>query len=131
MRDGYLVDTSVWIDYFRDRNKILNDFIDRLIDENKVYICGIVKAEILIGTRTQKEYDLMKNSLASISSIPTDDQIFDLTSNTGFKLRRKGITVPMSDLVIAVQCYYNNLILIENDKHFDKIKECLNINLYE
>ena len=127
----YMIDTSVWIDYLRDSNKELNDFIDRLIDEDVVYTNGIIKSELLIGTKTQKEYDLAKNNLECFKTLQLDDRIFNETSKVGFHLKRKGITVPLSDLIIAVQCFEHRLILIEKDKHFQKIKECLDLKLFQ
>lgn len=127
----YMVDTSVWIDYFRDTDKALNDFIDRLIDEDTVYINGIIKSELLIGARDSKEYDMTRSNLNCFYTIDLDDRIFEETARIGFQLKRKGITVPLSDLIIAVQCFEHRLILIEKDKHFKKIKESLAINLFQ
>jgi len=127
----YMIDTSVWIDYFRDSDKGLNDFIDHLIDEDVVYTNGIIKTELLIGTKTPKEYDLTKNNLDCLYTIDLDNQIFDEVSKVGFQLKRKGITVPLSDLIIAVQCFQHRLILLEKDRHFQKIKEFLDINLFQ
>lgn len=130
-RRKFLIDTSVWIDYFRDTDKVLNDFIDGLIDDDAVYINGIIKSELLIGTRTPKEYDLTKNNLNYFHTLELDDRVFEEISRVGFQLRRKGITIPLSDLIIAVQCYEHQLILIEKDKHFHKIKESLNITIFQ
>lgn len=130
IQQKYMIDTSVWIDYFRDSDKELNDFIDRLIDEDVVYTNGVIKSELLIGTKTQKEYDLTKNNLECFHSLELDDRIFSETSEVGFQLKRKGITVPLSDLIIAVQCFEHQLMLIEKDKHFQKIKECLDLKLF-
>ena len=130
MSNKYLIDTSVWIDYFRDSNKELNDFIDRLIDEDAVHINGIIKSELLIGTKTQKEFDQMKRELQCFHNLKIDDHIFSETSRIGFLLKRKGITVPLTDLIIAVHSSYHNLILIENDKHYRIIKQYLDLELY-
>jgi predicted nucleic acid-binding protein len=127
----YMIDTSVWIDYLRDSNKELNDFIDQLIDQDVVYTNGIIKSELLIGTKTQKEYDLTKNNLDCFNILDLDGRIFNEVSKVGFQLKRKGITVPLSDLIIAVQCFEHQLILIEKDKHFEKIKECLDLKLFQ
>ena len=45
MNRQYMIDTSVWIDYFRDSNKELNDFIDQLVDQDNICINGIIKSE--------------------------------------------------------------------------------------
>lgn len=126
----YMIDTSVWIDYFRDTDSELNDFIDLLLDEDRVYINGIIRAEILIGARNTNEYESIKNSLEGIHTVEMDNQTFNETGRIGFQLKRKGITVPLSDLIIAVQCALNRLTLIQKDKHYQCIKECLEIDLY-
>ena len=130
MNNKYIIDSSIWIDYFRDSNKELNDFIDRLIDEDAVYINGIIKSELLIGTKTQKEYDLIKRELQCFHNLDMDDHIFNETSRMGFLLRRKGVTVPLTDLIIAVHCSYHKLVLIENDKHYRIIKKYLDLDIY-
>lgn len=127
----YMIDTSIWIDYFRDIDKKLNDFIDCLIDENVIFTNGIVKSELLIGTRNEKEFNLIKDSLNCFYSMELNDHTFEEIAKVGFHLRRKGITVPLSDLIIAVQCSQYKLILIEKDKHFQKIREFLDINLFQ
>ncbi len=125
-----MLDTSVWIDYFRDNDKELNDFIDHLIDEDAIYINGIINSEILIGTKTENEYELIKNELHCFHYLELDKHVFSEISGIGFQLRRKGITVPLSDLIIAVQCSLHGLVLIQKDKHFEQIKKHLDLDLY-
>ncbi|MCP4213753.1 MAG: PIN domain-containing protein [bacterium] len=125
MNTRYMIDTSVWIDYFRDRDKELNDFIDRLIDLDSIYINGIITSEILIGTKTKKEYDLLQRELQCFRTLELNAYTFDAVAETGYQLRREGVTVPLGDLIIALQCSVNDLTLIQKDKHFLKIKACL------
>ena len=130
MNRKYMIDTSVWVDYLKDSFKELNDFIDHLIDNDEVYINGIIQTELLVGTKNRKEYDLLKNNLECFHWVNMDEQTFEKTSLAGFQLRRKGITVPLSDLIIAAHCSQHGFTLIEKDKHFHKIKEVLNISIH-
>jgi len=130
MNDCYLVDTSVWIDYFRGNNNELSDVIDQLIDEDRIFINGIIKCELLVGTKTRKEYNSINGTLDCINWLELDGSVFAEISKVGFKLKREGISVPLSDLIIAVQANLNNHILIENNKHYKIINQILPLRLY-
>jgi hypothetical protein len=60
--ERFLVDTSVWIFALR-RDPVLEikDRIDSLLKEDTVITTGMIKLEILAGTRTEKEYRRLKS----------------------------------------------------------------------
>ena len=57
--------------------------------------------------------------------------LFDSISEAAFKLRKNGVTVPLTDLIIAIQCIENGLILIEEDRHFEFIRDHFDLKLYQ
>jgi predicted nucleic acid-binding protein len=121
MMPGYLVDTSVWIFYFRDGGSEYGNLIDKLVDEGGVHINGIVSAELLTGARTQAEFDRLKLALAGLKFVPSDRASFESAGRNGFALKRKGVSVPLSDLIIATNCIDRGLILLDSDRHFETI----------
>jgi len=121
MRPEYFVDTSVWIPYFREGGAEYGDFIDELIDENCVHINGIVLIELLTGANNQAEFDRLGLALAGLKIVQSDRKSFQSAGRTGFVLKRKGISVPLSDVIIATDCIDHGLILIESDRHFAAI----------
>jgi predicted nucleic acid-binding protein len=121
MKAGHFVDTSVWIPYFRDSASGLGDFIDDLIDEGLVHINGIVLAELLTGARTSAELDRLKLALAGLKYVPSDRESCGTAGRNGFALKRKGVSVPMSDLIIATDCIEHGLVLIDRDRHYEAI----------
>ncbi len=54
-----LVDSSVWIEYFRSGQGKIFDQLDQLLDEDRVVLCGFVELEIIQGIRL-KERDLIE-----------------------------------------------------------------------
>lgn len=121
MRPEYFVDTSVWIPYFLEGGAEYGDFIDELIDENCVHINGIVLIELLTGANNQAEFDRLGLALAGLKIVQSDRKSFQSAGRNGFVLKRKGISVPLSDVIIATDCINHGLILIESDKHFAAI----------
>lgn len=49
MIDKYMIDSSVWINYFRDKNYEFTPFIKELMEKDQVYINGIIQIELLKG----------------------------------------------------------------------------------
>lgn len=121
MKAGHFVDTSVWVPYFRYGASELGDFIDGLIDDGLVYINGIVLVELLTGSRTPAELERLKLALAGLNYVPGDRESLGAAGRNGFALKRKGLSVPMSDLIIATDCIENDLVLIDSDGHYEAI----------
>ncbi len=122
MKPDYFVDTSVWISYFRrEGGSDFGDLVDNLIDENRVHINGIVLAEILTGARNPAESDRLSSALAGLKFVPCDRPSFESAGRNGYALKRKGISVPLSDVIIATDCIEHNLVLIDRDSHFGAI----------
>ena len=130
MNKKYMLDSSVRIKYFRYKNYELTPFIKDLMGKDLVYFNGIIQTELLKGAKSDKNYRTLKNNFNGLHFLEIDRNLFDSVSNAAFKLRRKGITVPLTDLIIAVQCIESNIILIEEDKHFEFIKEHFNLEIY-
>jgi predicted nucleic acid-binding protein len=121
MKPGYFVDTSVWISYFREGGSEYGDLIDELIDDGRVHINGVVLAELLTGARTPDELDRLMSALAGLKLVPSDRASSEGAGRNGFALKRKGVSVPLSDIIIASDCIVHGLVLIASDKHYAAI----------
>ncbi len=130
MIEEYMIDSSVWINYFRAKNYELTPFIKELMEKDQVYINGIIQIELLKGAKSEKNYRSLKNSLNGLHFLEIDKGLFDRISEAAFKLRKNGVTVPLTDLVIAIQCIENGLILVQEDRHFEFIRDHFDLKLY-
>jgi len=130
MTRKYMLDSSAWIKYFRNKDYELTPLIKELMEKDLVYINGIIQIELLKGAKSDKNYRTLKNCFNGLHFLEIDKELFDSISEAAYKLRTKGITVPLTDLIIAIQCVENNLILVEEDKHFKFIREHFDLRLH-
>ena len=99
--------------------------VQDIIHDTRSYQCfiiGPVIAELLLGIKTPNEKELLITCLNVLPMLEiTDDGWID-AGNTGNLLRKKGITVPLPDLIIFSVADKNNCALFTLDKHFDIIR---------
>lgn len=118
MKPEYFIDSSVWIPYFREGKSAYGELIDELVEDNRVHINGVVIAELLIGARSPAEIDRLSSALAGLKLIPSSRASFESAGRNGYELRKKGVSVPLTDVIIATDCIEHGLVLIESDKHY-------------
>ena len=123
-----LVDSSVWIDYFRDVAK--QEKLDFLIEQNLVSTNELILAELIPALqvrRQQKVIDLLKEIKCHSFVIDWNDlmQIQIICLRNGIN----GVGIP--DLIIAQHSIQNNLELYTHDRHFKLIANHTKLSLYE
>lgn len=118
--DRFLVDTSVWILALRkDFVSDVKDRIDHLLRENTIVTTGIIMVEILSGAKTEKGFRRLKKGLDALDRVETDSSVWEEASELGFTLRRKGVTVPHTDILIATCALRASAVVVHADAHFD------------
>jgi len=124
----FLVDSSVWIFALRKEPVVqIRDRIDSLLKEDTVVTTGLIKLEILAGAKIDKEYRRLKSRFDALESIETDDELWQNACEHGFKLRRKGLTVPFTDILIASCALQVGAVLVHADAHFDFMEKPLGL----
>lgn len=119
-----LIDSSAWIKYYRkEGNTEYKDWISEAIQDNAAAVNGIILVEILVFTKTQSEYDLILSDFSALHRIKIDEHVFKKASEIGFDLRRKGLTIPGTDLIIAASAMVSDTELIHFDSHYKYIAE--------
>ncbi len=96
-----VADTSVWIPFFNDPESEEKRELDALIDADRLVMVGVALAELIQGCRTAKEAEATTSRLAGLRFIETAFSTWQRAGELSFGLRRKGVTLPLSDLVIA------------------------------
>jgi len=54
MNEKYMIDSSIWIKYLRDKNYELTPLIKELMKNDMVYFNGIIQTELLRGAKSKK-----------------------------------------------------------------------------
>ena len=112
-----LVDASAWIDYLRSGGSDLSTILEQLIDEDRAALCGIALAEVRQGLRPHEEKDVL-DLFEILPFIETTQEDYDQAGRQVAELRRRGITVPIMDGLVAQLAIRHELPLLENDGHF-------------
>lgn len=116
----FLVDTSVWIFALRkDFIPEIKDWVSHLLREHVVLTNGMIKLEILGGAKTEKEFQRLKVRLGALDMVETSTSLWEKAYAIAFELRRKGITVPYTDILIAACALQTESTLVHADAHFD------------
>ena len=121
-----LVDTSVWIDFFRGtKSPECNILIHYLSDNEPILICPPIIQEILQGIKSDSDYQKIKDIIISfqiISINPIEAAI--VAAELYRSVRRKGLTIKKSmDCLIAYHAIYFKVALLHKDSDFERIAE--------
>ena len=127
-----LVDTSAWIDFFRESNSPYGAVVDALLRENMACTTGLVKAEILPGASSKKEYNLLQDCLGALPFLEDPDGMWDSVTEGQCKLKQKGINgVGIPDLIIAVAAMAHGVAVFSRDRHFKQMEKYLGLKLFK
>ncbi len=110
-----LVDTSIWIDYFRSGKD--SEKLDYLIDENLVIMNDLILTELLPLLVLKREQKLIM-LLRKIKKFPMQVNWNELIEFQIQCLKSGSSGVGIPDLVIAQNAIQNNLPIYSIDKHF-------------
>ena len=115
-----MVDSSVWIDYFKGTINKQTDFLNSALGTQSLCIGDLILTEVLQGFRLDKDYRQARDLLSELTiyeilGVKTAQQ----SANNFRSLRKRGITVrKTADVIIATFCIEQKLPLLFTDKDF-------------
>ncbi len=115
-----LVDTCIWVEFFNTSSRT-GEELDRLLREDTVWTCGIVVFELLQGVKSEKEKAIIMDILLNLEYIEMSWLLWQKAADLSVKLKKKGLTIPLSDIFIASIAIEYDLQIFTIDKHFRKI----------
>ena len=116
-----LVDSSVWIGYFRGEITAQTERLDRLLGQEPLAIGDLILLEMLQGFDHARDFDHARNLLTSLFVVELGGQEVAIKAARNFrKLRRLGVTVRKTvDTIIATRCIEDGYELLHCDRDFD------------
>jgi len=128
--DKVLVDTSVWIEFFR-RTDPFYSAVSGLMDEKRVCCAGIILAELIQGAKSAKELQVLRDFRQIFPFIEESVDLWQAAGELSNTLLRKGKSVGLSDCYLAVAAKTNRLKVFTLDKHFEFIKGVEDISFFK
>jgi len=116
-----LVDSSVWIDYFRGTTTPQAEQLDALLGIEPLAIGDLILTEVLQGFASDKDFDQAMKLLNSLSFVALAGRDIAIEAARNFRaLRALGITARKTiDTLIATYCMKNDYALLYSDEDFD------------
>ncbi|MFC1896345.1 PIN domain-containing protein [Thermodesulfobacteriota bacterium] len=125
MNENVIIDTSAWIDFFNHADSEHSDVTEQLIRGGQAVLVGPVVFELLQGARSAKEGTLITESLRILPFLETNEESWYEAGLLSRGLRSKGITIPMSDCLIAAAAKTHSCLVYTLDQHFRHFPELL------
>ncbi len=124
-----LVDSSVWIDYFRGTATPQAEKLDSLLGTEPIATGDLILTEVLQGFASNRDFNRARKVLTSLVVLNLAGQTIAIKAAENFRaLRFLGISVRKTiDTVIATHCIENRLPLLYSDRDFDPFVEHLGL----
>lgn len=124
-----LVDSSVWIDHFRNRSTPQSERLLQLLGHEPVVIGDLILAEVLQGITRDMEFHRARALLSSVPCLEIGGAQIALQAARNFRsLRSKGISVRSTiDALIATRCIEDDLQLLHSDRDFEPFSRHLGL----
>jgi Predicted nucleic acid-binding protein, contains PIN domain len=116
-----LVDSSVWIDYFRGTPTPQADELDRLLGHEVLATGDLILAEVLQGFASERDFNQARKLLTSLEIVDMVGAELAIQAARNFRtLRALGVTVRKTvDTLIATCCIERGHALLFSDRDFD------------
>ena len=126
-----LVDSSVWLDYFRGIDTAESDKLDTLLGTQPLAIGDLMLTEVLQGFTSDRDFRQASGLLATLTQIDIAGRDIALKAAQNYRtLRAKGVSIRKTiDTLIATRCIEDGLSLLHSDRDFDPFVEHLGMRV--
>jgi predicted nucleic acid-binding protein len=124
-----LVDSSVWIDFFRGKSTVQTEMLEGLLDSQALGIGDMILTEVLQGCKLDKEFNEVRRMLSRLDLVLLGGEDVAVEAARNYrKLRSLGITVRGTiDVVLATRCIVSGHQLLHSDRDFDAFEKHLGL----
>ena len=124
-----LVDSSVWIDYFRGTQTPQTEKLDGLLSREPVAVGDLILTEVLQGFGSERDFNEAKRLLTSLLVVELGGRDIAIQAARNFRiLRAQGVTIRKTiDTVIATRCIESGFTLLHSDRDFDPFVQHLGL----
>ena len=127
--DKILIDTSVWIEYFRGKSSSVAQKVDGFLEKDEICVPKIVIAELIQGSKSKKELSIIEDFFDAFHIIDQKEDSWIRAGNLSYRLKKKGKNINLFDCYIAVIAQEYGCTIFSLNRHFKEIQTLLDISL--
>jgi hypothetical protein len=124
-----LVDTSIWVSYFRGGSPVISEKVDRLLAGAEVCVPKIVLAELIQGAKSEREISTIEDFFDAFTILDQSQDTWLKAGKLSRQLKNRGKTIHLLDCYIAVIARENACAILTLDEHFKEIQQAMPITL--
>jgi tRNA(fMet)-specific endonuclease VapC len=124
-----LIDTSAWIEYFRNQSQGFSKKVDDILANCEVYVPKIVIAELIQGSKSEREVSVIEDFVGAFHVIDQKEDTWMKTGKLSFRLKKRGKNINLTDCYIAVIAQDSGCRILSLDQHFKDIEKAMDIAL--
>jgi hypothetical protein len=124
-----LVDSSVWIDFFRGTATAEAERLDALLGSDLLAVGDLMLAEVLQGFGSERDFNQARKLLTVLDIVDIGGRDIAIQAARNYRtLRAKGVTIRKTiDTLIATRCIEGDYSLLYSDRDFDPFVEHLGL----
>jgi predicted nucleic acid-binding protein len=126
-----IVDSTVWIDYYRGKSNLQTVWLDEELRRNRLGLTDLILCEVLQGTQTEREFSTTLQELSEYVIFNSGGEDLAVASAQNYRyLRSRGFTIRTSvDCLIATFCMNNGHSLLHRDRDFEPFETYLGLSV--
>ncbi|HCN83383.1 MAG TPA: hypothetical protein DIT07_07135 [Sphingobacteriaceae bacterium] len=122
--DLVLVDTSVWINFFKGKETPSSLYLKRNLSNLLIATSPVIIQEVLQAIAIDKDFERVKNYFSNFINLPANNPYVIAVQSAEMyrKLRKRGITIRKpNDCLIVSYAMNNDIALLHDDQDFFNI----------
>jgi len=126
-----LVDSSIWIEFFRRPDSPASLALDYLLAHRLVCTAGLIKAEVVPGARSQRDFWRLRSLFDALPFAPERDGFWSHLIRFRRRLQTKGIIgIGIPDLIVATVAIQNRKLVFTADEDFARMVPHVPVRLF-
>lgn len=131
--DIYLVDTSVWINFFKANETAASLFLKNNIGNIIIAVCPVIVQEVLQGIIKEKDFKSINNYFDNLLKLNSNSYGLAHDAAVLYRdLRKQGITIRKpNDCLIATYAMKHDITLLHDDRDFDLLAKYSSLKIVQ
>jgi hypothetical protein len=126
-----LVDSSIWIEFFRHPEAPVSLVLDHLLIHRLVCTTGLVKAEVVPGTQSPRDFRKLQRLFDALPSAPEREGFWTHLVRFRHRLQTKGVPgIGIPDLIVATVAIQNRKLVFTLDEDFPRMLPHVPVRLF-
>ena len=124
-----VVDSSVWVDFFRGVTTPQTERLDDLLGSEPLAVGDLILAEVLQGFSLERDFNQARRLFSALDVITLGGEEIAVQAARNYRaLRAQGVTIRKTiDTIIATRCIEDDHVLLYSDRDFDPFVEQLGL----